>query len=183
MSLYAYINLQKTDYKPYNFDYKILPKNTDPQPLLDIYRSYAIHKNFESAWPVYAEEFSAPHNDIIGYYDQGKIVAWSMIYKVAKRTVWSMQFAWDYKKPELKLGYKSLRHELGLESAKLILKLKKINSNYLREDFDWDLSNYLWVERFYKKIDIGKKRQLIIEKLLVNFKKKQSEYDLSLIHI
>ena len=114
MSLYAYINLQKTDYKPYNFDYKILPKNTDPQPLLDIYRSYAIHKNFESAWPVYAEEFSAPHNDIIGYYDQGKIVAWSMIYKVAKRTVWSMQFAWDYKKPELKLGYKSLRHECAL---------------------------------------------------------------------
>ena len=72
---------------------------------------------------------------------------------------------------------KSLRHELGLESAKLILKLKKINSNYLREDFDWDLSNYLWVKRFYKKIDIGKKRQLIIEKLLVNFKKKQSEYE------
>ncbi len=72
---------------------------------------------------------------------------------------------------------KNLRHELGLESAKLILKLKKINSNYLREDFDWDLSNYLWIEKFYKKIDIGKKRQLIIENLLLNFKKKQSEYE------
>ena len=72
---------------------------------------------------------------------------------------------------------KNLRHELGLESAKLILKLKKINSNYLREDFDWDLSNYLWIDKFYKKIDIGKKRQLIIENLLLNFKKKQSEYD------
>ena len=72
---------------------------------------------------------------------------------------------------------KNLRHELGLESAKLILKLKKVNSNYFREDFDWDLSNYIWIEKIYKKIDIGKKRQLIIEKLLINFKKKQSEYE------
>ena len=50
--VYAKVNLQETKYKPgfRNLDYKLLPKDTDPAPLLEIYRQYAIYKKFQSTW-------------------------------------------------------------------------------------------------------------------------------------
>ena len=70
----------------------------------------------------------------------------------------------------------SLRKELGSESAKLIIKLNQTKLDYKRDDFDWDLSNYLWIERYYKKFDIGRKRKNIIKKLLENLKDNDSKY-------
>ena len=110
---YAYIDLQETNYKPL-VDYEILPKDTDPAPLLEIYRQYCLYKGFSSVWPIYAEEFSRELNDTIAYKDDGEIVAWSLIYRVAKEHVWNMQFAWNYANPKLKLGYKSIRTEIAI---------------------------------------------------------------------
>lgn len=110
---FAYIDLQETNYKV-RLEYDILPLDTDPAPLLEIYRKYCIHKGFSSVWPIYAEEFSNPLNDTIAYRDKGKIVAWTLIYRVAKEHVWNMQFAWDYENPKLKLGFKSLRNEIAV---------------------------------------------------------------------
>lgn len=110
---YAYIDLQETNYKPL-VDYEILPKDIDPAPLLEIYRQYCLYKGFSSVWPIYAEEFSRELNDTIAYKDDGKIVAWSLIYRVAKEHVWNMQFAWNYANPKLKLGYKSIRTEIAI---------------------------------------------------------------------
>ena len=110
---YAYIDLQETNYKDL-LDYEILPKDTDPVPLLEIYRQYCIYKGFSSVWPIYAEEFSNPLNDTIAYRDADQIVAWSLIYRVAKEHVWSMQFAWNYSNPKLRLGYKSVRTEIAI---------------------------------------------------------------------
>ena len=110
---YAYIDLQETNYKVL-LDYEILPKDTDPVPLLEIYRQYCIHKGFSSVWPIYAEEFANPLNDTIAYRDVDQIVAWSLIYRVAKEDVWSMQFAWIYANPKLRLGYKSVRTEIAI---------------------------------------------------------------------
>tara|TARA_Y100001933_G_scaffold219253_1_gene227823 strand:- start:53 stop:490 length:438 start_codon:yes stop_codon:yes gene_type:complete len=70
----------------------------------------------------------------------------------------------------------SLRKELGSESAKLIIKLNQTKLDYKRDDFDWDLSNYLWIERYYKKFDIGRKRKNIIKNLLENLKNNDSKY-------
>ena len=113
MTQYAYIDLTQTNYTP-RLEYTILPKDTDPAPLLEIYRQYCLHKKFESCWPVYAEEFGAPRNDIIAYRDKGTIVAWTMIYRMAKTAVWNMQFAWNYQNPKLKLGYRSIRTECAI---------------------------------------------------------------------
>ena len=110
---YAYIDLQETNYKPL-IDYEILPKDTDPAPLLEIYRQYCLYKGFSSVWPIYEEEFSNELNDTIAYRDAGEIVAWSLIYRVAKEHVRSMQFAWNYANPKLKLGYKSIRTEIAI---------------------------------------------------------------------
>ena len=110
---YAYIDLQETNYKQL-VNYEILPKDTDPAPLLEIYRQYCLYKGFSSVWPIYAEEFSRELNDTIAYKDAGEIVAWSLIYRVSKDAVWNMQFAWNYANPKLKLGYKSIRTEIAI---------------------------------------------------------------------
>ena len=44
--IYAKVNLQETNYKPGKVDYKLLPKDTDPAPLLEIYKKYAIYRGW-----------------------------------------------------------------------------------------------------------------------------------------
>ena len=52
------------------------------------------------------------YNDVIGYFDGNHMVAFSLVNNyAAERSVYAMQFAWDYAKPELKLGHLSLRSE------------------------------------------------------------------------
>ena len=117
--IYAKVNLQETNYTPSKkIDYKLLPKDTDPEPLLEIYKKYATYRDFKSAWPIYPDEFNKPYNDILAYYNNGEIVAWTMIFLLAKNAVWNMQFAWDYADPSLKLGYKSIRNECGIYRLK-----------------------------------------------------------------
>ena len=112
---YCYIDLAQTDYKN-TLDYKI-HSNVDKVPtekMLDIYDAYCTYKKFDSVWPIYPEEFTARQNDIIGYFNQNKLVAWSMIYKINSYTLEALQFAWDYKDPKLKLGIESLKTECAI---------------------------------------------------------------------
>jgi hypothetical protein len=55
--------------------------------------------------------FIWPHNDVIGYYDSTNLVAWSVVTKYNSEDVYSVQFAWDYANPNLRLGIKSIEHE------------------------------------------------------------------------
>jgi len=70
----------------------------------------------------------------------------------------------------------SLREKLGIENAELLIKLSKTKLNYVRKDFDWDLANFLWIEKFYKKINLKKKYQKTIKKTIENLKKKRSKF-------
>jgi len=113
--LYCYINLAETNYTDH-IDYKILD-NPDPEPFLKIYDEYARYKKLDSVWPIYEEEFSNLSNDIIGYYDNGKLVAWSMIRKLSSTAVEAEQFAWTYHNPKLKLGIESMKCECAVYKA------------------------------------------------------------------
>lgn len=97
-------------------DYDVLPsakiiKNFDTAELQNIYKKYCEYKKFTSVEPMWDTEFIWPHNDVIGYYDNTKLVAWSVITKYNRKDVYSVQFAWDYSTPELRLGIKSIEHE------------------------------------------------------------------------
>ena len=70
----------------------------------------------------------------------------------------------------------SLREKLGIENAELLLKLSRTKLNYVRKDFDWDLANFLWIEKFYKKINLKKKYQKTIKNTIENLKKKRSKF-------
>ena len=113
--IYCYIDLAETNYTDH-LNYKIL-NDPDPEPLLEIYDQYARYKKLDSVWPIYAEEFSNPTNDIIGYYDNNEIVAWSMIRKLSPAAVEAEQFSWTYHNPKLKLGIESMKCECAIYKA------------------------------------------------------------------
>jgi arginyl-tRNA--protein-N-Asp/Glu arginylyltransferase len=60
---------------------------------------------------MWENEFMWNHNDVVGYYDDAKLVAWSVVTKYNKDVVYAVQFAWDYVTPKLSLGRVSLENE------------------------------------------------------------------------
>ena len=111
--LYARINLNKTFYSLYT-DYKILDGKEYAPILQRIYYEYCKYKKFKSVMPILTEEFTDPKNDLIGYYYNDKLVAFSLLCRYNEKNVEALQFAWDYANPELKLGFASLRSECAL---------------------------------------------------------------------
>jgi hypothetical protein len=111
--LYARINLQKTNYELYPY-YQILTDKKDTYGLQAIYHDYCRYKRFKSVMPIFDEEFSDPNNDVIGYYHNDNLVAFSLLRRYNSKSVEAVQFAWDYANPELELGFASLRNECAL---------------------------------------------------------------------
>ena len=112
---YARIDLSKTNYTQ-------LPNSkliTDPDPveLERIYNTYCVYKKFKSVMPIFEEEYTDPRNNVIGYYDNDKLVAFSLIRKYDTENCEAVQFAWDYANPELYLGYSSLKSECAYYQA------------------------------------------------------------------
>lgn len=110
--IYARIDLTKTNYQILSCS-KLL-SDVDINELQNIYRTYCQHKNFKSVMPIFDSEFTDPKNDVIGYYDGSNLVAFSLIRRYDKENVEAIQFAWDYKKPKLRLGLESLKSECAL---------------------------------------------------------------------
>ena len=106
---YCRIDLSKTDYMPL-LTAKVLDQPNINQ-LQNIYKKYCKYKQFKSVEPMFDLEFIWDHNDVIGYYSKDKLVAWSLVTKYDRYSVYAVQFAWDYANPRLGLGIKSLKHE------------------------------------------------------------------------
>ena len=106
---YCRINLAKTNYAILD-SFKLI---TDPNinQLQEIFVKYCNHKQFISVEPMWDSEFIWDHNDILGYYNNAKLVAWSVVTKYNEDVAYAVQFAWDYDNPELGLGIASLKSE------------------------------------------------------------------------
>ena len=89
---------------------------TDPDiPVLkDIYRTYCVYKHFASVMPLFDSQFTDPDTDVIGYYDMDRLVAFSLIKRYDNANALCAQFAWNYKKPKLRLGIRSLQTECAI---------------------------------------------------------------------
>ena len=112
---YARINLADTNYSMLdNFQLLVDP---NPDELEHIYNSYCVYKKFSSVMPIFSNEYTDERNDVIGYYHNNKLVAFSLIRKYDKENAEAVQFAWDYANPELKLGYSSLKSECAYYKA------------------------------------------------------------------
>lgn len=108
---YARINLAQTNYELYP-DFRILTVDPPIRQLQKIYRSYCEYKKFKSVMPIFEDEFTDKNTDVLGYYDNNNLVAFSLIKRYAKEnSLDAVQFAWDYKAPKLRLGIESLKSE------------------------------------------------------------------------
>lgn len=111
--LYSRIDLRKSNYKPLHENWEFL-KNPNIAQLNEIYYQYCRYKKFESVMPIFDSQYTDISNDVVGYYSNNSLVAFSIIKKHDKENVEAVQFAWTYHQPKLGLGIKSLKHECAL---------------------------------------------------------------------
>jgi hypothetical protein len=113
---FARICLEQTTYTP-TVDWKFL---TDPDiPVLkDIYRIYCIHKRFTSVMPLFDSQFTDPSTDVVGYYEDQQLVAFSLMRRYDTKNVLASQFAWTYHNPKTRLGIESLKTECAIYRAR-----------------------------------------------------------------
>lgn len=108
---YCRINLQKTFYD-YNKTHWEFIKQPNIKDLNQIYYNYCNYKKFKSVMPIFDSQYI--NNDVIGYYDNNKLVAFSLIQRYDLENIENIQFAWDYNNPDLTLGLKSLEIECAV---------------------------------------------------------------------
>jgi len=109
---FARIDLSKTTYQPTVDWYYI--ERPDIPVLQDIYRTYCIYKHFASVMPLFESQFTDPDTDIIGYREQGQLVAFSLIKRYDSMNALCAQFAWTYYNPKTRLGIQSLITECAI---------------------------------------------------------------------
>ena len=109
---FARIDLEKnTDQVAVEWAYL---RNPNIAELRDIYRTYCIYKHFASVMPLFDSQFTDPDTDVLGYYDNDSLVAFSIIKRYDDKNALCAQFAWNYRNPKLRLGIESLRTECAI---------------------------------------------------------------------
>ena len=109
---FARIDLTQTTYRPtVTWEYLLEPNIAQLQ---DIYRTYCIYKHFASVMPLFNSQFTDPNTDVIGYKEQGELVAFSLMRRLDEENVLASQFAWTYHNPRTRLGVESLKTECAI---------------------------------------------------------------------
>ena len=109
---FARIDLVQTTYEP-TVDWEYLREPNIAQ-LQDIYRTYCIYKHFASVMPLFDSQFTDTNTDVIGYKEDGRLVAFSLIKRYDSKNVLASQFAWTYHNPRSRLGIESLKTECAI---------------------------------------------------------------------
>jgi len=109
---FARIDLTKTTYQA-TVAWEYLREPNTAQ-LRDIYRTYCIYKHFGSVMPLFDSQFTDPMTDVIGYRENGDLVAFSLMKRLDDKNVLASQFAWTYHNPRSRLGIESLKTECAI---------------------------------------------------------------------
>jgi len=112
---FARIDLSKTNYER-TVDCCILT-TPDIAALNKIYRTYCVYKNFASVMPIFDSRYTDPMTDVLGYYDDDQLVAFSLIRRYDQHHALCDQFAWTYHKPRLRLGIETMKTECAMYKA------------------------------------------------------------------
>jgi hypothetical protein len=109
---FARIELAKTTYRAV-LDWRYIT-NPNIIQLNDIYRTYCIYKHFASVMPIFDSQYLDPMTDVIGYYEEDRLVAFSLMKRYDDHNVLASQFAWTYHNPKSRLGVESLKTECAI---------------------------------------------------------------------
>ena len=114
--IYARIDLSKTNYRMSKS--AVLFENPPVEQLQEIYDHYCKYKQFASVTPLHNAMMLNSDMEVIGYYEEGELVAFSLMRIYNEHHVANIQFAWNYKNPETRLGIKSLESECAYFKAR-----------------------------------------------------------------
>jgi hypothetical protein len=111
---FARIDLDQTDYEE-TVQWRYLSK-TDWQidKCQEIYSAYCRYRKFASVMPMFVSRFRDPMADVLGYYDGGNLVAFSLIRRFDDKNAQCDQFAWTYHRPRMRLGIESMKTECAI---------------------------------------------------------------------
>jgi hypothetical protein len=131
---FARIDLSKTNYTP-TVKWELI-KNPDVAKLNTIYRDYCKYKRFASVMPIFDSRYTDPATDVIGYYDQDRLVAFSLIRRYDNENALCDQFAWNYNNPKLRLGIETLKTECALYKEQGFKYLYLEQAHLYKQDID-----------------------------------------------
>ena len=109
---FARIDLSQTNYTP-TVKWEYL-RDPDIPRLNLIYRDYCKYKHFASVMHIFDSRYTDSMTDVIGYYDNNKLVAFSLIKRYDNENALCDQFAWNYHNPRLRLGIETLQTECAI---------------------------------------------------------------------
>lgn len=134
---FARIDLSRTNYTPTVEWAYITSREPDVLAQLDdIYRTYCIYKHFASVMPIFHSRYNDPMADIIGYYDNNKLVAFSLIRRFDLHNAQCDQFAWTYHQPKLRLGIETMKTECAIYKAQGFQYLYLEQAHLYKQDMD-----------------------------------------------
>ena len=113
---FARVDLSKTNYS-IDIEWMYITR-PDITALNAIYREYCVYKKFSSVMPIFDSRYTDPMTDIIGYYDQAKLVAFSLIKRYDEHNALCDQFAWTYHNPKLRMGIETMKTECAIYRAR-----------------------------------------------------------------
>ena len=64
--------------------------------------------------PIFDSRYTDPMTDVLGYYDNDKLVAFSLIRRYDDKNALCDQFAWNYHNPKLRLGIETMKTECAI---------------------------------------------------------------------
>lgn len=109
---FARINLKQTTYTA-TVDWNYITEPDIPV-LQNIYKTYCVYKRFASVMPLFDSQFTDTSTDVIGYWVDEKLVAFSLMKRYDTKNVLASQFAWTYHNPKIRLGIESLKTECAI---------------------------------------------------------------------
>jgi hypothetical protein len=110
---YGRIQLKDTNYSSTGVAWNYI-REPNIGELNNIYRQYCQYRQFDSVMPIFDSEYTDPRNDVIGYWDQGALVAFSIVRRFDDKNAQCIQFAWTYHRPRMRLGIASLKTECAI---------------------------------------------------------------------
>ena len=113
---FARIDLNKTNYN-INIEWMYITR-PDILALNSIYRDYCVYKKFSSVMPIFDSRYTDPMTDIIGYYDQARLVAFSLIKRYDEHNALCDQFAWTYHNPKMRMGIETMKTECAIYKSR-----------------------------------------------------------------
>ena len=115
---FARIDLSKTNYNESVYWAYLSKTDHMIKECLEIYRTYCIYRHFGSVMPMFESRFHDPMADVIGYFDNKKMVAFSLIRRFDDENALCDQFAWTYHKPRMRLGIETMKTECAIYKAR-----------------------------------------------------------------